>query len=179
MVDSDVGGRPRDGVDMSEGCVSVGLSTSSTRVVAVGVDTADVAEVRRSLAVYAERYRAFLLSPRERAEQTALTGQDLVRDTARRWASKEAVTKVLGPAQDDPWPWRHVEVVGGAGRPSVVLHGRPRELAARLGIDELVLDELDEVTPAGLTADTVTVTAVGLRSGRTTPRTTEAQKGTP
>lgn len=175
MVDSDVGGRPRDGVDMSAGCVSVGLSTSSTRVVAVGVDTADVAEVRRSLAVYSERYRAFLLSPRERAEQTALTGQDLVRDTARRWASKEAVTKVLGPAQDDPWPWRHVEVVGGAGRPSVVLHGRPRELAARLGIDGLVLDELDEVTPSG----TITVTAVGLRSGRTTPRTTEAQERTP
>lgn len=168
---------------MSEGCVAERPSTRGAQVAAVGVDTADVGEVGRSLDAYADRYRDFLLSPRERAEQAGLTGRALVLDTARRWAAKEAVTKVLGPSDADPWPWRHIEVVGDARRPTVRLHGRPRELADRLEIHELVVEAPVEAPdlPRRSTylTDTITVTAVGLRPDRTADQPTPPQEGTP
>ena len=90
---------------------------------------------------------------------------------------------MLGPSDADPWPWRHIEVVGDARRPTVRLHGRPRELADRLEIHELVVEAPVEAPdlPRRSTylTDTITVTAVGLRPARTADQPTPPQEGTP
>ncbi|WP_409484912.1 holo-ACP synthase [Arsenicicoccus dermatophilus] len=130
-------------------------------VVGVGIDSTDVAEVRRALRRHGDRYLRFVLTDRELAE--CRHEPDLATATARRWAAKEAVTKVLAPTDDDPWPWTHVEVLGlGTGTTAVHLHGRPRALADSRGVRHLQVEQIRTTR-----ADSVTYAAVG--SGLTTP----------
>ncbi|AKT52478.1 hypothetical protein ADJ73_00580 [Arsenicicoccus sp. oral taxon 190] len=142
------------------------------RVVAVGIDTTGVEEVRHALERHADRYLRFVLSERERAElaetdelagatptaRAAPTTEAAdATELARRWAAKEAVTKVLAPGPGDPWPWSDVEVLLPSGRPAEVrLQGRARELARQRGVSEI------QVGTGPTTAGTVTATAVGL-----------------
>ena len=95
-------------------------------IVGVGVDVVEVARLARAL----ERtpaLRSRLFTP---AEQQVTRIESL----AARFATKEAVAKVLGAPG---LPWVGVEVVSAeSGRPSLVVHGAVASVAAELGITD-------------------------------------------
>jgi len=95
------------------------------RVVAVGIDIADVRRVRETLARHGRRFTRRLLSPDE--ESYCLSRPDPATHVAARFAAKEAVIKCLGGG----CALSEIEVVRAlSGFPSIALHGRALERAA-------------------------------------------------
>lgn len=89
----------------------------------------DLIEIERVEAVAARHGRRFL----ERVYTPEEVGQcrDKARSLAARFAAKEATFKVLGVRVG----WRDVEVRReSSGKPRLLLHGRAREMADRLGL---------------------------------------------
>jgi holo-[acyl-carrier protein] synthase len=97
----------------------------------IGIDLVDVDRFRR------------LLERRPRILERLFTDGER-RDTkerperlAARFAAKEATLKTLGVGVGEA-PWRSIEVtLNDAGAPSLVLHGRARELALAQGVGYL------------------------------------------
>ena len=59
---------------------------------------------------------------------------------AGRWAAKEAVMKTLGTGFSKGVGFKDIEVCSKkSGQPYIVLHGGAAEVAARLGIDEVLM----------------------------------------
>jgi holo-[acyl-carrier protein] synthase len=95
----------------------------------VGIDLLEIERLERAL----ERRprlaeRLFTDSERAYAASRARPGQHL----AARFCAKEAVAKALGLSA---WEWRDVEVLGGDGPPTVILHGSARRRADELGVE--------------------------------------------
>ena len=95
----------------------------------VGIDLLEIERLERAL----ERRprlaeRLFTDSERAYAASRGRPGQHL----AARFCAKEAVAKALGLSA---WEWRDVEVLGGDGPPTVILHGSARTRADELGVE--------------------------------------------
>lgn len=59
---------------------------------------------------------------------------------AGRWAAKEAVMKTLGTGWGQGVQWTDIELVrGSTGTPSIRLSGQAAQIAARLGIDHVLI----------------------------------------
>lgn len=105
--------------------------------VGLGVDIVEIARVRRIL----ERtpsFRERVFSEEERAYCDAAANPEV--HYATRFAAKEAVVKALGTGFTRGIGVRDIEVRRNAkGRPSVVLSGRAKEVAAEQGVRELPL----------------------------------------
>ncbi len=105
--------------------------------VGLGVDIVEIARVRRIL----ERtpsFRERVFSEEERAYCDATANPEV--HYATRFAAKEAVVKALGTGFTRGIGVRDIEVRRNAkGRPSVVLSGRAKEVAAEQGVRELPL----------------------------------------
>ncbi|HWE33700.1 MAG TPA: holo-ACP synthase [Solirubrobacteraceae bacterium] len=100
-----------------------------TAGLAVGIDLLEIERLERAL----ERRprlaeRLFTDGERAYAASRARPGQHL----AARFCGKEAVAKALGL---HAWEWRDVEILGGDGPPTVVLHGSARARADELGVE--------------------------------------------
>jgi holo-[acyl-carrier protein] synthase len=94
----------------------------------VGIDLLEIERLERAL----ERRprlaeRLFTAAEREYAAGRARPGQHL----AARFCAKEAVAKALGL---EAWSFRDIEVVGGGGRPTVLLSGAAARRADELGL---------------------------------------------
>lgn len=97
----------------------------------VGIDLTSVVEVRDAIATHGERYLQRIYAPEELAD----AGGD-PRRLAARFAAKEAVLKVLRPA-DDALPWKEIRVRRHpSGWTDLVLSGRVAERARSAGVDE-------------------------------------------
>ncbi len=109
----------------------------------IGTDIVAIARMRRLWQRHGEALAARLLAEEERAQ---LAGQaDPGRFLAKRFAAKEAAVKALGTGFRDGLALRHISVGhDGLGKPSLRLHGRAAELAARLGVRECHLSLSDE-----------------------------------
>lgn len=93
-----------------------------------------VQDVKDSIAVYGDCYLARVFTPEERRD----TADDATR-LAARFAAKEAVLKVLRPA-DNAVPWQDIRIrrhPGGWVEP--VLSGQAERLAAEQGLTEFAL----------------------------------------
>src|SRR5581483_9426363 len=120
----------------------------------VGVDLVDVADVSDSLRAHEGRYLRRIYTDGEIADCGG-AGAPRAESLAARFAAKEAVLKVLGPAQDGVG-WRSIEVVrDSSGSPSLALTGRAAELAREAGVAELAVSLTHE---AGLAAAVVVAT---------------------
>lgn len=99
----------------------------------VGTDICSVKRIEQTYEKYGQRFLDKILTDNE---QDYVLSRPAHRATtlAGRFAAKEAVSKALGTG----WRtigWKDVEIVRHpSGAPSVVLHGRAKELAARLGL---------------------------------------------
>jgi holo-[acyl-carrier protein] synthase len=101
----------------------------------VGVDLIEIERIRRALERYpAFRERCFTAAERAYCDSRVNPAQSY----AGRFAGKEAVGKALGFGVARAFAWRDVEIVGRP-KPSVLLHGRVRTWAERLGVGEIDL----------------------------------------
>ncbi|NRA58539.1 MAG: holo-ACP synthase [Phycisphaerales bacterium] len=119
-----------------------------------GVDLVEVGRVARSIDRHGDRFleRVFTEAEREYAGDGRRRDEHL----AARFAAKEAVFKALGTGWAQGAGWTDIEVVRNAsGRPSVVLHDRASELAARMGVKwwHLSLTHTGELAMASVIAE--------------------------
>ena len=102
--------------------------------ISVGVDIIEISRVAATVERFGDR---FLQRIYTRGEITYCRGR--APQLAARFAAKEAVMKALGTGTRGVG-WREVEVTRKhSGEPSIELHGRAAERAAKLGIDRFAI----------------------------------------
>jgi holo-[acyl-carrier protein] synthase len=104
-------------------------------ILGVGVDIIDVERIQAALTRprTGERFRARVFTDGE--VTYCLRRRNAAESFAARFAAKEAMMKAFGRA----YGWREIEVVRGAGAPTLLLHGRAQERAAALGLQRIHL----------------------------------------
>jgi holo-[acyl-carrier protein] synthase len=106
-------------------------------IVGIGVDIVDVARMKHVLGSgnVGERLKRRVFTPKERAYCDG-RGAQAAESYAARFAAKEAVKKALGARMGFAWP--DIEVVRTpSGAPRIVLHGRTKAKAERIGAREI------------------------------------------
>ncbi len=100
----------------------------------VGVDIIEIGRIRATAERWGVRFLNRIYTPTELAYARGRAPQ-----LAARFASKEAVMKLLGTGIRGV-AWREIEVVRQrSGAPAVALHGRALQRARRLGLGEVSL----------------------------------------
>lgn len=106
------------------------------RVLGIGVDMVEIERVERALARH-ERFASRLFSERER--ERCMDCARPARRFAACFAAKEAASKAMGTGIRG-FSWRELELLADErGRPVLQLSGRAREVAARMGIREILV----------------------------------------
>jgi holo-[acyl-carrier protein] synthase len=108
-------------------------------IVGSGVDLCEVDRVRKAVeAVHGARFVERVFTEREIAYARRKSGP--YERFAARFAAKEAGMKALGTGWGEGVTWHDFEVVNEeSGRPTLVLHGRAEEIAARMGVRHIAL----------------------------------------
>ena len=101
-------------------------------ILGTGIDIAEVPRIRGAIERHGERFlkRIFTEGEIQYCESKA----NRVERYAARFAAKEAGMKAIGTGWNHGVRWRDLEVVRKpGGRPTLLLHGKAAEFAARLG----------------------------------------------
>ena len=99
-----------------------------------GVDIIEISRIGRVLEQYGQRFLRRIFTPGE-IEYCRERPPNL----AARFAAKEATMKALGTGVRGVG-WKDIEVIrASSGAPSIVLHGRAKARAQRLGVQEISL----------------------------------------
>jgi holo-[acyl-carrier protein] synthase len=107
-------------------------------IVGTGIDIAEVPRIRAAIERHGQRFlnRIFTEGEIQYCESKA----NRVERYAARFAAKEAGMKAIGTGWNHGVRWRDIEVARKpGGRPSLVLHGKAAEFAARLGATNIAL----------------------------------------
>lgn len=107
-------------------------------IVGTGVDIAETARIAQSLEHYGERFIKRICTPAE------ITYCERFKNKAERYAArfaaKEAAFKALGTGWGQGVRWLDVEVAHQpSGKPELVLTGRAREVARKLGVSRMAV----------------------------------------
>lgn len=127
------------------------------RIIGHGIDIVETARIARMVEDHGDHFLHRCFTPGE----LAYSGDQRRRleHLAGRFAAKEAILKVLGTGWAGGIAWTDAEVVRlPSGQPVVALHGRCREIASELGIDQWLLSISHISTHA-------TASAIGVSSG--------------
>ena len=107
-------------------------------ILGTGIDIAEVPRIRGAIERHGERFlkRIFTEDEIQYCESKA----NRVERYAARFAAKEAGMKAIGTGWNHGVRWRDLEVVRKpGGRPTLLLHGKAAEFAARLGATNIAL----------------------------------------
>jgi holo-[acyl-carrier protein] synthase len=107
-------------------------------IVGTGIDIAEVPRIREVIERHGERFlkRVFTEGEIQYCESKA----NRVERYAARFAAKEAGMKAIGTGWNHGVRWRDIEVARKpGGRPTLVLHGKAAEFAAKLGATNIAL----------------------------------------
>jgi holo-[acyl-carrier protein] synthase len=108
-------------------------------IVGTGIDLCEVDRIEKALAsAHGRRFRERVYTEREiaYAERKARPGERY----AARFAAKEAGMKALGTGWRGGLGWRDLEVANlPSGRPTLRLYGKAKEIADRLGVQNISL----------------------------------------
>ena len=107
-------------------------------IVGTGIDIAEVPRIREAIARHGQRFlqRIFTEGEIQYCEAKA----NRVERYAARFAAKEAGMKAIGTGWNHGVRWRDIEVARKpGGRPTLLLHGKAAEFAARLGAVNIAL----------------------------------------
>ena len=105
-------------------------------ILGIGTDLLDVARMAKELEKGEAGFRDTVFTPSEIADCEAK--RHPARHFAARFAAKEALFKALaGPAAGDSW--REVEVASLGDAPRLLLHGRMKRAADRLGVKNILV----------------------------------------
>jgi holo-[acyl-carrier protein] synthase len=107
-------------------------------IVGTGIDIAEVPRIREAIERHGERFlkRVFTEGEIQYCESKA----NRVERYAARFAAKEAGMKAIGTGWNHGVRWRDIEVARKpGGRPTLLLHGKAAEFAAKLGATNIAL----------------------------------------
>lgn len=107
-------------------------------IVGTGIDIAEVPRIRQAIERHGERFlkRVFTEGEIQYCESKA----NRVERYAARFAAKEAGMKAIGTGWNHGVRWRDIEVARKpGGRPTLLLHGKAAEFAAKLGATNIAL----------------------------------------
>lgn len=100
-------------------------------MIRTGIDIIENERIERALERFGARFVNRIYTPAEQQQ----VGTN-IKAMAARFAAKEAVSKMLGTGIG-PVSWVEMEILDGRmGAPELRLHGRARQWAARIGLDE-------------------------------------------
>ncbi len=102
-------------------------------ILGIGVDAVDIHRIERAIQGH-ERFVAALFTECER--EFCDKQAHPARHYAARFAAKEAAFKTLNMKRIH---WQDFETLAGEARPLLVLHGRARETARELGVEDIIL----------------------------------------
>ena len=107
-------------------------------IVGTGIDITEVPRIREAIQRHGERFlqRIFTEGEIQYCESKA----NRVERYAARFAAKEAGMKAIGTGWKHGVRWRDIEVARKpGGRPTLLLHGKAAEFAAKLGATNVAL----------------------------------------
>ena len=107
-------------------------------IVGTGIDIAEVPRIREVIERHGERFlqRIFTEDEIQYCESKA----NRIERYAARFAAKEAGMKAIGTGWNHGVRWRDIEVSRQpGGRPTLLLHGKAAEFAAKLGATNIAL----------------------------------------
>jgi holo-[acyl-carrier protein] synthase len=120
-------------------------------IVGSGIDLVEIGRIQRSIDRYGQRFLDRVYTAAEQAY--CLRKRKSAESFAARFAAKEAGAKALGTGISHGVNWLEIEVTREpGGRPTLQLHGRAAEFAARLGARRaaLSLTHTDELAMASV-----------------------------
>jgi len=107
-------------------------------ILGTGVDLAEVARIREAIRRYGERFIRRIYTDGEIAYVERKANR--FERYAGRFAAKEAGMKAIGTGWNHGVRWRDIEVTRKpGGRPTLILHGKAAEFAAKLGATNIAL----------------------------------------
>ena len=107
-------------------------------ILGTGIDIIEVARIAASYEKFGEKFVNRILLPEEIAY--CLTHKNPAPFLAVRFAAKEAISKAFGTGIGAALGWRDMEIRRKeSGEPSVVLHGKGRELFAARGAQQVLV----------------------------------------
>jgi len=105
-------------------------------VIAHGIDLVDFGRIEQMLARHGERFLDRIFTASEQAYAQA--NKNGTEKLAGRFAAKEAILKLMGTGWRGKIAWTDIEVVNTAtGQPQVNLAGEVKDIADRLGIEDI------------------------------------------
>jgi holo-[acyl-carrier protein] synthase len=107
-------------------------------IVGTGIDITEVPRIRAAIERHGERFlkRVFTDGEIQYCESKA----NRIERYAARFAAKEAGMKAIGTGWNHGVRWRDIEVARKpGGRPTLLLHGKAAEFAAKLGATNIAL----------------------------------------
>ena len=107
-------------------------------IVGTGIDITEVPRIREAIEHHGERFlkRVFTEGEIQYCESKA----NRIERYAARFAAKEAGMKAIGTGWNHGVRWRDIEVARKpGGRPTLLLHGKAAEFAAKLGAKNIAL----------------------------------------
>ncbi|HVH85747.1 MAG TPA: holo-ACP synthase [Terriglobales bacterium] len=107
-------------------------------IIGVGIDVCEVPRMAASIARFGDRFLERVFTAGE--IRYCQSKKNSTERFAARFAAKEAAMKALGTGAAYGVTWKSIEV-GHApgGRPTLHLHDRTAEIAARLGVERISL----------------------------------------
>ena len=127
--------------------------------IAHGIDLVDFGRIDQMLARHKQRFLNRVFTAKEQAQAFELVDKNQSQRLAGRFASKEAILKLLGTGWRGKIAWTDMEITNNAlGQPEVTLSGEVERIAKDAGVGNITLS----ITH---TANFAIASAVALRSG--------------
>jgi len=103
-----------------------------------GIDLVDCPRIEKMIKRHGSRFLDRVFTPREQQQADELKNR--IERLAGRFASKEAVLKLLGTGWRGKIAWTDIEIINNPlGRPQVILGGEVKKIASKLGVGEISL----------------------------------------
>jgi holo-[acyl-carrier protein] synthase len=107
-------------------------------IVGTGIDITEVPRIREVIERHGERFLKRIFTEGE--IQYCESKENRMERYAARFAAKEAGMKAIGTGWNHGVRWRDIEVARNpGGRPTLLLHGKAAEFAAKLGATNIAL----------------------------------------
>jgi holo-[acyl-carrier protein] synthase len=107
-------------------------------IVGTGIDITEVPRIREAIERHGERFLKRIFTDGE--IQYCESKANRIERYAARFAAKEAGMKAIGTGWNHGVRWRDIEVARKpGGRPTLLLHGKAAEFAAKLGATNIAL----------------------------------------
>jgi holo-[acyl-carrier protein] synthase len=112
--------------------------SADAKVVGHGIDIVETTRIQELIEQSGKQFEMECFTATERS--TPALGAKRIEYLAGRFAAKEAVIKALGMGRNQDISWLDIEIQRlPSGEPSVVLHGKCKDIAEQLGITKWLL----------------------------------------